>query len=631
MYLRCQFFFGIVLLITQTVCAQPSYVTISPEQPNFFDQITITYDANSPDAVIRKADSITTEFLFLTPSHDSLVSMPMTRQGSRWTVSFSMDMMKEKWGIGWLKSRDFLFRFRSEQMVDGNRGRAWYCVLHDDAGIPTKGSYYWLSTKYFYTSISSKFALRKNVDTARALIMKELMHHPDNDAARIYSWSVRHQADRDGKESAAIMEEIDRLYVKYRDSIPPSPYMLYWLRWRGKRLEADALQKQMIERDTTGKLKEIIDLLGSQLYVGETSRSDVGYFGLRASSPEGQLVDRIVKSKEQGKYEYALAQYDSLKKDIPGMRESIILMCINNPKLRARGMTMAQEALDEYFTRDADGLYRPKSPWLGIVGCGYTEKDVVEVYADALEACGKKAELIDFCRGLHTTLKGEAPGLNMRLLRALKNERRYDELLQQGWECLYNQHAMDGTIDYMRYAWVRKGLDEREFDDSLTVVRKRIRPAIRARAAANRVHEEAPKGFLNLIDRTSTQISALKGKVVVLVFWSNWSGFQQRTLEHACERFANDERVRIYAVNALDHREEEERIAGVQELAAKLRCNVRWAVDDGTLASECKLNAMPRTFIIDRNGVVQFHQEPYINAMIDEETLVAQIEMLLDE
>jgi peroxiredoxin len=122
-------------------------------------------------------------------------------------------------------------------------------------------------------------------------------------------------------------------------------------------------------------------------------------------------------------------------------------------------------------------------------------------------------------------------------------------------------------------------------------------------------------------------ISDLKGKAIIINFWASWCP-PCRAEMHALERVYQDyskNKLVILAVNATNQDNLENILAFLQEN------NISFPIlfdEDGTVNQLYKVSALPTTFFIDSNGIIQ---NVVIGGPMSEALLRARVEKLLGE
>jgi thiol-disulfide isomerase/thioredoxin len=97
------------------------------------------------------------------------------------------------------------------------------------------------------------------------------------------------------------------------------------------------------------------------------------------------------------------------------------------------------------------------------------------------------------------------------------------------------------------------------------------------------------------------KLSGYRGKPVVLHFWATWCGPCVRELPLITDLTASkSDALTVIAVNC----QEPERVA--ESFLAKQKLSLNLALDTGgTISALYNINAIPQTFMIDRDGVIR--------------------------
>lgn len=138
-----------------------------------------------------------------------------------------------------------------------------------------------------------------------------------------------------------------------------------------------------------------------------------------------------------------------------------------------------------------------------------------------------------------------------------------------------------------------------------------------------KVGEQAPPVSGKDIHGNPVSLDALRGKVVVLFFWTNscCGGTLRDDLEPVFRR-NKDKGLAVIAVNELDAEKD------VAALAAKAGLSVPILLDPGSaLAKKFLVFAFPTSFIVDRNGIVRQKVLGPIPAAKLEQLVFRQFEM----
>lgn len=142
---------------------------------------------------------------------------------------------------------------------------------------------------------------------------------------------------------------------------------------------------------------------------------------------------------------------------------------------------------------------------------------------------------------------------------------------------------------------------------SLTTVSPALKEEAKKRLLAMRVARAAPDFKVSTLDKKVVRSSDLRGKVVVLNFWATWCGpciAETPHLQKAAEKYKSNANVVILIVST-----DENRLA-VRSFLERNRYTMLAAYDDGA-AGSFGVRGIPATYIIDRDGVIQFSEEGF--------------------
>jgi len=148
-----------------------------------------------------------------------------------------------------------------------------------------------------------------------------------------------------------------------------------------------------------------------------------------------------------------------------------------------------------------------------------------------------------------------------------------------------------------------------------------------SRLANPREDFPAPDFTLDHLDGGSTQLSDLRGNVVIVNLWASWCA-PCRAEMPAFQKLYNANRERgleVLAVNSTFQDSETD----ARNFAGQLGLTYPILLDrEGVVSRQYRLQALPSTFIIDRSGIIR---TVIIGGPASEATLQTQIEALLNE
>lgn len=127
-------------------------------------------------------------------------------------------------------------------------------------------------------------------------------------------------------------------------------------------------------------------------------------------------------------------------------------------------------------------------------------------------------------------------------------------------------------------------------------------------AAAVTLEDHAPDFTLKSLDGANLRLEEYRGQVVLINFWASWCGpcrQEMPLLDRLHQRYV-DTGFAVLGVNV----EGDARPA--QDLIDKIPVSFPVLIDEGQTVSELyKLEAMPSTVVVDRDGVVRYIHRGY--------------------
>lgn len=127
-------------------------------------------------------------------------------------------------------------------------------------------------------------------------------------------------------------------------------------------------------------------------------------------------------------------------------------------------------------------------------------------------------------------------------------------------------------------------------------------------AAAVTIQDSAPDFTLKSLEGANLRLEEYRGQVVLINFWASWCGpcrQEMPLLDRLHQRYV-DTGFAVLGVNV----EGEE--APARELIDKIPVTFPVLIDEDQLVSELyKLEAMPSTVVVDRDGVVRYIHRGY--------------------
>ena len=127
-------------------------------------------------------------------------------------------------------------------------------------------------------------------------------------------------------------------------------------------------------------------------------------------------------------------------------------------------------------------------------------------------------------------------------------------------------------------------------------------------AMAVTIQDDAPDFTLKSLEGSNLRLEEYRGQVVLINFWASWCGpcrQEMPLLDRLHQRYVDTG----FAVLGINVEGEE---APARELIDRIPVTFPVLIDEGQLVSELyKLEAMPSTVVVDRDGVVRYIHRGY--------------------
>ena len=244
-------------------------------------------------------------------------------------------------------------------------------------------------------------------------------------------------------------------------------------------------------------------------------------------------------------------------------------------------------------------------------------------HADLLFHAGQRAEALEVMEPLKERMQ-RSSDFNDLYARALSANGYRHLLTPFIEECARDDAATPGMLDTLRVLFAEAGR-EGNFDDHVASLRARdYAEQFEERLARSLINREAELFSLESASGERVDLSALKGKIIVVDFWSTWCAPCKAALpgmQVAVDRFASDPRVVFYFISTMEHNPAYRKLARDFIADKGYRLNVLFDdVDPATgrhgavYYSRMKsfgMNGIPHKLIFDGNGRLRWSSSGY--------------------
>ncbi|MDR0545051.1 MAG: TlpA family protein disulfide reductase [Odoribacteraceae bacterium] len=244
-------------------------------------------------------------------------------------------------------------------------------------------------------------------------------------------------------------------------------------------------------------------------------------------------------------------------------------------------------------------------------------------HADLLFHSGQRAEALEVMEPLREQMRGSSE-FNDLYARALSANGYRHLLTPFIEECAREDAATPGMLDTLRALFAEEGR-EGNFDDHVASLRSReYAERFEERLARSLIDRDAELFSLESMSGGRVDLSALKGKIIVLDFWSTWCAPCKAALpgmQVAVDRFADDPRVAFYFISTMEHNPAFRKLARDFITDKGYRLNILFDDTDPATGrhgaiyySRMKsfgMNGIPHKLIFDGNGRLRWSSSGY--------------------
>lgn len=631
------------LLFLSISCAQkPGDVfSISPEKPKIGETVTVTYNAEAPNAQLKNVGEITLDVYIASGNvnTDPLKQYPMKKEGKSWTASFTLDEGKAKL---------LLFRFVSGDSVDDNKDNVWDALVYGSDGKPVQGAYIERSGLYRYGITS--FKRTRDENALKADLLAERQIYPNSWEAASGLWDLKLRKSKSDAAKAEVKDELDRFFQMDKANDSLLARYVTWYERAGDSSKAKEIRTEGIARNPKGKLAQTV--LWNDMWK-ETDNTK------RVSKAEKYLSDfpDLDKTEYQNKLsslEYLALQasnFDAANRALSKMTNPGAWNYIQiAQKMTEKGVRLDEAAKLAKKGVEMSGVLEPKfRPYYK------TEKDYKEstdydkgmgadAYAQVLEKLGKLDESAGYFADAYKFTKGEDVDLNARYLECLVKGKKYDKTLEVGRECLKSGKSNDKVLLSMKAAFAfQEGSKggyaalaadkQKKFDDLVLDAKKELVASIREKVVKSKIDKPSHDFTLKDLSGTPVTLAALKGKVIVIDFWATWCGPCKASfpyLQKVYEKYQHNDNVRFLVIDTWERQKDyAATVANAKKFVEDNKYTYPVLIDgDSKVVEAYGVEGIPTKFILGKDGNIAFESIGFNGPEMDEE-LTQEIDLLL--
>jgi peroxiredoxin len=617
---------GWFLLVCSIERTLGQVATFSPQNPKTGDVVTAVYNPAAQRASILRPSTLTLQALILPAAGvtPELVEIQMEKSGNVWKGNFNLDRKD---------ARFLLYQFVAGDLKDDNVEQGWSGIVLGSDGKELEGTRYWRGI-VFASGGYQGFKHRKDVVAAKAEIAKERRSFPDNFSAVNFAWYLETNPTPTDAAIARVKKELGGALEHFRKNEDALPTILVWYEQTGLKAKADSLRSILIAENPNGKVaaathataisREKDPLTKTQLLEQFLSSFPLKEEELLAF--QRQLLLGFVKTAQ---YEKGYALLKSSPKIDPVLYRTLSSAMIESSVQVDRAVEWLADGIDIARNLRVDG--KPPS-----LSNGEWQKNYANALAGLLTTRG--IGLVKLGRNSEAEpLLIEANGvkncgdviINENLISVYVANGKFKEAESLGLDCIRKSKSNLKIVEKLKVAY-------KSVHGSLSGYDKTVRDAKSEEEAAllkKGINKSAPDFSLKDTSGAIVKLSDLRGRVVVLEYWSTWSVPCKVTLsqiQKVFERYESYKTVAFVSLNTSEIAKGAEREAAVKKFIAHSKLTFPVVYDNGVeTAQKFGIEGIPTTIVIDKNGSIQFvtSGSKDNNEVVDD--LINQIEVLL--
>jgi peroxiredoxin len=229
----------------------------------------------------------------------------------------------------------------------------------------------------------------------------------------------------------------------------------------------------------------------------------------------------------------------------------------------------------------------------------------------------------------HRMKNGEDLVANENLINAYATNGKFKEAEKLGLDCIRKSKSNLKIVEKLKIAYKNEHGSLGGYDKTV----KDARSEEEMELLKSGINKPAPDFSLKDTSGTIVKLSDLRGRVVVLDFWTTWSVQCKVSLaqfQKVFERYESYKTVTLVSLNTSENITGPEREAAVKKFMAHSKLTFPVVYDNGLeTARKFGIEGIPTTVVIDRNGNIQFVSSGSKDGNEVVNDLINQIEVLL--
>jgi thiol-disulfide isomerase/thioredoxin len=601
-------------------------VSITPQSPKIHDVITVTYNAGARNAVIQRTAVLTLRTLVLRDVGSSpvLIETPMVKSGRVWKASLKIQHED---------ARFLLHQFVSGDLKDDNAERGWGTMIMGVDGKAPKAGHYWRAAVLAFGGYMG-YKFQKDVPAAKAELALERRAYPEDYSAVNLAWYLETNPTPTEAGTARVKRELPDALKLFRKNDDALPMLLVWLDQVGEQKKADSLRKLFIAENPRGKVAAASRIMGLSTEHDPKKKiklleEHLSQFELKEDEALAEKRQLVLLYAQTGDFDKGYGVLKSSPKSDPALYRNLVTPMIEKGTSLEKALAWVSEGIENL--RKQDESSKPSSTPLA------DWKQAQEVTLASLlqsrgQACmklGKKDQAAADFAEAYALAKGADLSINLNLLDAYLANNENQKAADVGLECVRKGKSNLTIVERFKTAFKKVHGSLSGYDKAV----QQARAAEQTHMLKNALNKSAPDFSFKDLSGGALNLSEMRGKVVVVNFWASWgSGCKDMLtqLQRLFEAYQYYRTVAFVSINTTEDAAGAARDTLVKKSMAGIKCTIPVGLDEAPgIAEKYGIEGIPITYVVDKNGKIQFKHIGFKDGKALVDDLTNEIEVLL--
>ncbi|MBK9246966.1 MAG: redoxin family protein [Ignavibacteria bacterium] len=618
---------AVVLSVTPTFSA--GNLTITPTKPTINSKITISY---TPDKKFAGSSKLTAALYVFNETE---------AQPTAYEVALEPDKSKKLFAgsIQMPKNAVFaLLKVGDGKQYDNNDENYWEQLVFIAAGFPVRGANVRAAVSLF-GSLPEPCRRRADITRAREFLKEEVLYFKDNIQAQIGLLSLKFEAKEVTKDEydAALQKIVDGYFDRTKESEVRS--ITRALRVLNKLDKSADLERQFIETNPRSEFAEEVTI--GRLSSAKDEESFIAAsIDFLKNFPTSSYYDRVATSVinsaiKKGNYQQLKEYFGENSKastaaltHIAGALGEIDSMLPAAQSWSARSLDAAEKTGD-----NAKPKFITSTEWKQTLKI--TQGDAYATNGFILKRLNKLPESLSSFEKARKLLADETPAdVYENMLEVLDASGKQTEALALADDAIRMSKASENLLEQHKKLFEFVWHGSKSYDSLFKILNSKVQTGRKTKLLAEKTNLLAIGGKFTSLDGKTLDLTAQKGKVIVLDYWATWCGPCRASfpaLQKLYDKYKDNPNV-VFAVVDVWERVPDRKKAVEEYLSKNPSYKFPVYLDEtDAVVKKFGVTGIPTKFYIGKNGAVQFKEVGFAGEERFLEEAQDKISLLLEE